>query len=173
MNAAQIVGMAEVKVCWSVDGTLLALGLGSCIGICAYDFKVGVAGLAHVVLPDSGGNKEARGKFADTAIPLLLEEMGRWGAHPSQIQVALVGGAQLFMGSGTDARLDIGPRNAAAVLVALERHGLRIVACDLGGVLGRTVTLFGDGRVLVKTIGQGEKLLAALGGRRVCRAEAI
>ena len=79
------------------------------------------------------------------------------------IRVALAGGAQLFAFSGTGPRLEIGPRNAAAVQEQLKLLNLMAVATDIGGSAGRTVRLFGDGRVRVKTIGKGEVDLASLG----------
>jgi chemotaxis protein CheD len=151
--------MAEVKVIRSPYAVLMALGLGSCIGICAYDLSAGVAGLAHIVLPESGGHQGSPGKFADTGVPLLLEEMKQVGASLIRLRVALVGGAQLFAGNGTGPKLDIGPRNAGAVQAVLARCGIPVVATDLGGNIGRTVYLYGDGRVHVKTIGRGEEQL--------------
>jgi chemotaxis protein CheD len=163
MGEALMVGMAEVKVTRSPEDVLVALGLGSCIGICAFDPQARIAGLAHVVLPDSGEHQGTPGKFANTAVPLLLEEMQKLGAHVSRICVALTGGAQLFSYQGSGPRLEIGPRNTAAVEAELERRKIRIVASDVGGSSGRTVHLFSDGRVRVKSIGQGERDLITLG----------
>ncbi len=167
MGEAFMVGMAEIKVADRPGDVLIALGLGSCIGVCAFDAQAGVAGLAHIVLPESGGNAESAGKFADTAIPTLLDEMTRRGASLSRIRFALAGGAQLFAfhGSGgiPNARLEIGLRNIAAVQTELAKRRLSIIAADLGGATGRTVHLFADGRVRVKMIGQSEQELVALG----------
>ena len=50
-----------------------AIGLGSCIGLALVDRQAGVAGLAHVVLPESQRRRRAgRAKFADLAVPELL-----------------------------------------------------------------------------------------------------
>lgn len=163
MAETLMVGMGEVKITRSVGGVLIALGLGSCIGVCAYDPQAHVAGMAHVVLPDSAGNADVPGKFADTAVPFLMEAMHREGASISRIRVALAGGAQLFRHQGTGARLDVGPRNAEAVQAALERLNIRPIAMDVGGSAGRTVHLYHDGVVRVKTIGQPERDLVALG----------
>lgn len=173
-----MVGMAEVKVTRTSGDVLVALGLGSCIGICAYDPRTRIAGLAHVVLPESGDQSGTPGKFANTAVPFLLETMQSQGASLLHIYVALAGGAQLFSHQGSNTRLDIGPRNASAVLAELERRNMPIVALDVGGSAGRTVHLFSDGRVRVKAIGQGEWELAALGdakgiGGRVPASESI
>ncbi len=158
-----MVGMAEVKVARSPEAVLMALGLGSCIGVCAFDEQAGVAGLAHVVLPDSQGHEANAGKFANTAVPLLLEEMTKQGASVARVRVALAGGAQLFVTQNSGLRLEIGPRNAAAVQAALQQLKIPIIATDLGGNVGRTVHLFANGLVRVKTIGQGEKELVTLG----------
>jgi chemotaxis protein CheD len=162
MGESLMVGMAEIKLTRSQDDVLVALGLGSCIGICAYDPQTKVAGLAHVVLPDSTGHDPNPGKFADTAIPRLLDEMAKRGASRSRIRVALAGGAQLFAFAGSGPRLEIGVRNAAAVLAILKAHNIPITESDLGGSCGRTVHLYTDGRVRVKTIGQGERDLTRL-----------
>ena len=159
-----MVGMGEIKTTTQPDDTLMALGLGSCVGVCAFDPQAGIAGLAHVVLPDSGGCADTPGKFADTAVPQLLDAMTRLGAHPARIQVALAGGAQLFAFKGGGPRLEIGLRNAEAVTACLKARNIPVMATDLGGNAGRTVHFKNDGRVRVKTIGQGERELARLGG---------
>lgn len=163
MGEALMVGMAEVKVSTQPDDVFIALGLGSCIGICAYDAQARVAGMAHVVLPQGGNDNHTPGKFANTAIPELLRMMIEAGAAEHRIRVALTGGAQLFAGSETVPRMDVGPRNAEAVKQELAKRSCSVIAVDIGGSAGRTVHLFGDGRIRVKTIGQGERELATLG----------
>src|SRR5437867_3655500 len=100
MGEAIMVGIAEIRVSRSADDVLIALGLGSCIGVCLYDPQARVAGMAHIVLPDSTGHETNPCKFADTAIPLLCQEMERSGASSSRLRAALAGGAQLFAFSG-------------------------------------------------------------------------
>jgi chemotaxis protein CheD len=153
------VGMSEIKIACDKEVILVALGLGSCIGVCAYDRQAGIAGMAHIVLPSSQGNgEELPGKYADTAVPALLTEMQRQGAVSSRLGIAVIGGAQLFAFSGANQRLEIGERNTKAVKAVLKQHRCRIAAQDTGGNAGRTVRLFtADGRVNVKTIGQGER----------------
>ena len=73
MTNSIMVGMAEVKICHTPEGVLTALGLGSCIGVCALDPVAHVTGMAHIVLPKSMGGDTTLGKFADTGVPLLLQ----------------------------------------------------------------------------------------------------
>lgn len=47
-----IVGISDQKLCKSPD-VLVTYALGSCVGICMIDKVLGIAGLAHIMLPDS------------------------------------------------------------------------------------------------------------------------
>jgi chemotaxis protein CheD len=172
MGEAIMVGLAEIKFTQSQDDVLIALGLGSCISVCAYDPEARIAAMAHVVLPESTDNDSAAGKFADTAIPHLLESFAKLGASAERIRVALAGGAQLFAFHGTGVRLEIGTRNSEAVKAALEKARLTVVATDLGGSAGRTVHLTGDGRMRVKVIGKTELELVHLGQAKRAAAAA-
>ena len=67
--------MGEMVVSSDPNEELVALGLGSCIGLAIVDRTAGVAGLAHIVLPESNDRVDQVGKFADTAVPELIEKM--------------------------------------------------------------------------------------------------
>jgi chemotaxis protein CheD len=134
---------------------LSALGLGSCIGVAAYDPVAKVAGMVHVMLPDSAvaSAPGPAGKYADTAIPALLDAMRRFGAEPRRLVVKIAGGAQMFAsGAGN---LNIGARNAVAVRAALAKVGLKVAAAETGGTFGRTLELWvDDGRTTVRGVGK-------------------
>ena len=90
--------MAEYKAAKS-PATLITLGLGSCVGVVLYDSLTKVGGLAHVMLPDSNlsSKKEYNpGKFADTAIDALIQDMLGLGVDRSNIISKIAGGAQMF-----------------------------------------------------------------------------
>lgn len=156
------VGLGELAIGSRPQELLVCYGLGSCIGIVAYDPVVRVGGMAHVVLPDSalsrGPDKDA--KFADKAVPALLGRLVAKGASMARLVVKIAGGAQMLNTSSLASRLDIGLRNAEAVKAALVKAGVRLAAEDTGGNFGRTMRFFIDaGRVHVSTIGRGEKEL--------------
>jgi len=165
MSAGEVlpVGLGELKVSREREAVLVCYGLGSCVGIALYDPVTRVAGMAHVVLPDSGQGRggEAAGKFADTAVPALLAELASQGAARSRLQCRIAGGARMLtVAGGSMARLDIGTRNGDAVRAALEQARVPIAAADLGGTYGRTVSLHvHTGRLLISTVGRGEKEL--------------
>ncbi len=155
------IGIADLNVGKSPD-ILVTLGLGSCVGIALYDKVTKIGGLAHIMLPDS---KQARtgqnpAKFADTAIPMLVEKMERAGASRSRIVAKIAGGAQMFSFSDKNLQLSIGKRNVEAVKKVLASEKIPLVAEDTGGNHGRSVELHTDtGKFIVKTVGHGIKEL--------------
>jgi chemotaxis protein CheD len=170
------VEMAEIKVSTKLTDNLVAYGLGACVAVCLYDPILHVAGMAHVVLPDhqaslsssKGRTELPPGKFGDTAVPALIEEICKNGGKRENIRAAIAGGAHIFgeigKNSATASRLEIGDRNAKSVAETLEKLEIAVIASDVGGCHGRTVTFkVCDGTVRVRPIGREEVLLAALG----------
>lgn len=154
------VGLGELVVTNDPTVVLAAHGLGSCIGILAYDPIAKVAGLSHVLLPDSTISKDIgnKGKFADTAVPFLFEQMQGKGAVLARIIIKIAGGAQMFAVPGMNSKMNIGEKNIAAVKSALTKFHLAIKAEDVGGHTGRTVKLqVKDGLAYIRTAGINEK----------------
>ena len=91
--------MGELAVSAVAGDVLVSLGLGSCIGLALLDRRVGVAGLAHVVLPASRRARDAASpcKFADTAVPELVDRARARSARAAPVlEAVLVGGASMF-----------------------------------------------------------------------------
>lgn len=152
--------MAEIAVSRYQGDILVALGLGSCIGVAVLDRASLVAGLAHVVLPESRPGGATPGKFADTAVPELLRQMTGLGAGAARLHAVLVGGAQMFS-AGASSGLDIGRRNEEAVKAALAAAGIPITTALTGGNAGRTVRVhIGTGLVTCKQAGSQEQTIA-------------
>lgn len=144
------------------DVVLSTLGLGSCIAIALYDRQAHIAGLAHILLPNESlaRDRENRAKFAQTAVPLLLEKMRAIGARDANVVAKLAGGASMFTSLLSNGSPPIGERNLIATRIALASHGIRVMAEDVGGGHGRSVFLHGcDGRFEVKSIGKGSVVL--------------
>jgi chemotaxis protein CheD len=145
------VRMGEIAVSTRADSELVALGLGSCIGLAVVDRTAGVAGLAHIVLPESRDGRSATGKFADLAVPELLSRVRAAGGLGPRMEVAIAGGARMF---ALEAGMDVGARNEEAVRTELRRAGLRVRAAETGGEQGRTLRVHvGSGQVTVRAPG--------------------
>jgi chemotaxis protein CheD len=161
MSAIINVGMAEIKVTLAPH-RLVTTGLGSCIGLCIYDPVAKVGGMAHVVLPTvtSLSEGDPGGKYAVTAIPLLVESMLKFGANRYRLVAKMAGGAEMFSFPGQSSVLKIGERNAETIKEILEDIGIPLIGLEIGGNFGRTIQFDTEsGNLWVRTINHGEKTI--------------
>lgn len=153
-----VLGMADLMVI-RAPVKLVTLGLGSCIGLVVYDSTAKVAGMAHIMLPNSRGlmGSEKVGKFADTAVPALIDAMEKQGAVKSRIKAKLAGGAQMFALPGMSADfLTVGAKNVTETKKRLSLLRIALIAADTGGNKGRTIEFSTSNWMLkVKTLGKG------------------
>jgi chemotaxis protein CheD len=108
------------------------------------------------MLPDSSQfkNNDKRGKFPDTAIPLLVADMVGLGARRSAIKAKIAGGAQMFSTSDKKVISNIGPRNVEQTIEVLKSMGIPLLASDVGGSRGRTIIFDTEaGTVWVRSLG--------------------
>jgi chemotaxis protein CheD len=133
--AVNNVSMGQIEL-GEGDATLVAV-LGSCLGVTLYHAPLQIATMAHIVLPDSAGRTSTQGKFADTAVPRMVEILARRGAPVSALEAKIVGGACMFGDGGPQ---QIGVSNTQAVTRALGAMQIPIVAQDVGGTNGRRVS---------------------------------
>ena len=130
-----MIGIGEYRV---GSFPMMTIGLGSCIGLTLYDETLRIGAMVHIMLPDSAGRKDRPGKYADTAIPLLLKELGEKGSKNRNLVAKMAGGACMFEYFGTN--LNIGERNAERVRAILKENNITLVKEDIGGKVGRSVT---------------------------------
>jgi chemotaxis protein CheD len=161
-----MVRMGELATSREPGRVLVSLGLGSCIGLGLIDRRMGIAGLAHIVLPQAQGDaaEDNPHKFADRAVPAMLSELEELGARRIRLEAVLVGGASMFAVSSSS--LEVGQRNEAAVREILIAERIPVVAAATGGSRGRTVRIdVGSSVVTVREAGGKEEAL--LGGAEV------
>ncbi|MDL4840086.1 chemotaxis protein CheD [Aquibacillus rhizosphaerae] len=153
------VGIADLKFAKSPE-VLRTSGLGSCVGVVVYDLSQKVAGMAHVMLPDSTQSRRDNLnllKYADTSINILVDEMVNNGARKFAMKAKMAGGAQMFSFTSTSDMLRVGARNIEAVTKMLEMYRIPIVAQDVGGNSGRTIEFCpSTGKLKIRTVNQGE-----------------
>ena len=150
------IGIGEWVVSSDPLDILKTYALGSCLAVIIFDSKLGIAGLIHIALPDSTIDpvkaKSRPGYFADTGLPMMIEEMKKRGSVRAHIHVKLAGGASIMDDKGI---FDIGKRNILAAKRILWKSSLGAIAEDTGGDISRTVTVkIGDGET---TISSGSK----------------
>lgn len=155
------VGMADYNICQSPEA-ITTLGLGSCVGVTLYDSVRKIAGLAHIMLPDSKlvKNNSNIAKFADTGIDACIEMMVKSGASRQRLTAKIAGGAQMFAFGSNNDMLRIGERNVEATKKKLKELGIKILAEDTGANYGRTIEFYPEtGALLIKSVGKEIKTM--------------
>lgn len=152
------VGIAELNIV-KAPSIIRTSGLGSCVGVVIYDQGKEIAGLAHVMLPDSSLAKSGMvniAKYADTAVKDLAAKLIQNGARSYSLKAKIAGGAQMFQFSSASDMMRIGPRNVEAVKAELAALRIAIVAEDVGGSSGRTIEFNPQTSILqIRTVNKG------------------
>ena len=152
------VGIGDLKVCRTPD-VLVTYALGSCVGICLLDSQVGVGGLSHIMLPDSTSGLNGATtpmRFADTAIPMLIQQMEQLGASKARLKAKIAGGATMFATASN--KFNIGERNIAAVKKILMANRIPILAEDTGLDYGRTQFFYPETGIMeIRAAAKGNK----------------
>ena len=161
MVDAVSVGLSDIKVV-KAGKNLRSSGLGSCVGLVLYDAIKGIAGMAHIMLPDSEisrGKSFSPGKFADTAVPELLRQLQLSGASREHLRAKMAGGAEMFKAlNGWTA--NIGLRNVQAIEEQLKTHQLDLLSADVGGNYGRSIVFDVETEKLhIHTVTIGDKVI--------------
>ncbi len=144
------VGMAQIAIVPQPD--VARSVLGSCIGLVLSHSARNLSAFAHIVLPRGEGRDGPPGKFADTAIPHMLELLNRESAGRSGLVAKIAGGASMFGGSGP---IQIGKANDEAVCEILDKYNISIVGRHVGGQKGRRVTFdSGTGEFQIEVAGE-------------------
>ena len=111
-----VIGIGEFAVSNRPGDLIVTHALGSCIAVCVFDPRAGVAGMLHFLLPEASINpdraRQQPGVFADTGIPLLFEAAYQYGLSRKRAIVTLVGGAEMTLQTGST--FGTGRRNALA-----------------------------------------------------------
>jgi len=156
ISVAMTVGLGQAVV---TEQPVAVLGIGSCVAVFIFDPDMGLAAVAHVVLPhdDEHASLDTPARSAPAAVRWAVSELTRRGCDRRRLVAKLVGGAHLLAGVDLP---DIGAANVAAVRAALRAEGIPVVAEDVGADYGRTAHADpATGRIVVLALGRGERVL--------------
>lgn len=150
--ANQIVSISDIKVSDREDETIITYSLGSCIGVAVFDPVRKIGGMIHYMLPASKISpdkaKANPAMFADTGVPMLLNNLLQNGAEKGRLLIKIAGGAQLMDDNKV---FNIGERNLLMLRKILWANNLLIKAQHVGGAVARTLKLeIATGRVTVR-----------------------
>ncbi len=154
------VGIADMNTCRTPD-MITTIGLGSCVGVVIYDGISGLAGLVHIMLPDSNkiNNNANKLKFADTGIDLLLEKLISEGIKEYSLKAKIAGGAQMFNHILKSSIGNVGENNVIAVKNKLSELKIPIISEDVGLNFGRTIVFNPETCELVITRAGAERYI--------------
>lgn len=155
-----VVKIADYKIAGNPT-FLTTYGLGSCLAVALYDSAVKMAGLGHIMLPDSSGVRTVGRpmKFADLCILAMLKELEDNKCETKKLVAKIAGGASMFDIPERE-RFRIGERNREAVIAELAKRGIPLVAEDTGGNYGRTVEFnTGNGDMIIRSMRNGIKVI--------------
>ena len=152
------VGIADMNIVKS-PGSIRTSGLGSCVGVILYEESMRIAGLIHVMLPDSSLSRTETvnlAKYADTGIPAMISQLKLEGVQPFKLKAKIAGGAEMFQFLSNKDTMRIGPRNVAAVKEYLLKSNVPLISEETGGNSGRTIEFDPSTSLLnIRTVNQG------------------
>jgi chemotaxis protein CheD len=132
------VNMSCIEVA-SEDRILRSVGIGSCIVITLYDPRNKVGAMAHPMLDESDKHSFKNPlRFVDSSIDVMIKELKKFGSVKNCLEAKIVGGANMFETSGENFEL-VGSSNIEATKKKLGIEGIKIIASDTGGSVGRSV----------------------------------
>ena len=142
-----IIGIGEYRV---GSMPMASIGLGSCVGLILHDRQTGTVALVHIMLPSSQGKTDRPGKYADTAIEVLLKELTRSGSSQANLIAKIAGGSAMF--KTFSGNLNIGERNVEVIRKLLKDNSIPLKGEDVGGCVGRTIFYYPkeNGKLVIK-----------------------
>jgi len=133
---------------------MLCTVLGSCVAACIRDYRSGIGGMNHFMLPDSaaddGSPMSKSARYGTYAMEILINQLLKMGARRENLEAKVFGGGKILKGMSA---INIGQRNADFVMEFLGREKIRVVAQDLVDIYPRKVYYFPKtGKAMVKKL---------------------
>lgn len=120
--------------------------LGSCVAVILYDKVSLVGGLAHIFLPSKSmarrNEEQPDSRFADTAVPKLLEGVLKLKATKTNLVAYVVGGNNVLSYKKTNGKLTIAEQNIEAAVKAIQKENLFMINLGVGKETGTKVKFY-------------------------------
>lgn len=155
---------------------LVSTLLGSCVAITFFSSRHRFGTICHALLPlcrtKHPGDCPERFRHVVCSIHAMMAACREHGIPLSAIEAKVFGGADMFFFGKGDGRATVGRQNCEKALELLAAEGVRVVAVDMGGGVGRKVYFSTHtGEVYLKRLGKAgrgekERYAGARGGGR-------
>mgnify|MGYP000947746932 CR=1 FL=1 len=131
MAVSHDVKVGEFVVAKSPD--ILKAILGSCIGFIVYDKIHKIGGLVHIFLPERRNDEDSNdAKYANTAVPLLINEVIKQGAKKAALVGYMVGGGRILRNPKFNELPSVAEKNIIATKEAIMKSGIILLNCNVG-----------------------------------------
>lgn|GEM_PF-266818 len=148
VSQVRTVKMGEIETA-ECPGILRAI-LGSCIGLALYDPHLKIGGLAHIFLPLSREGEEEDTRYADIAVPTLVERLLLLNCKKVRLICHMTGGGEMFPVSN-NSLITGGRKNIEITRKMLEKMAIPVTREDVGGNFGSEIILYTEnGKVEIK-----------------------
>lgn len=151
------VSVADLRHADVSNAIISTLGLGSCLGVTAYDPVKKIGAMLHAMLPDSRKHRRdetSTAMYLDTGVPALIETAVRLGTSIAALEFKVFGGAQILQSNDY---FSIGHQNVEMMQQLAAQYRLRVKAWDVGGQSNRSIELhLHHGRVRLRMPSQPE-----------------
>jgi chemotaxis protein CheD len=142
------------------EPTIIRTLLGSCVGVTFWSEKLGIGALCHAMLPrcpdgySRGLSPEIGYRYVDYCIRDLARKFDELGAHRSEVQVKVFGGADVLLGeTETITRPTVGSLNCDSALDILGEEGFQVRASSLRGKSGLNIQFnTGNGEIRLRRL---------------------
>lgn len=132
---------------------IISTVVGSCVAVCLFEPVKKIGGMNHILLPGTAdwNDFDFSARYGINAMELLINRMMKLGAERKKIIAKAFGGACTL--PAMNSKDHVGIRNSEFVVEFLEKEGLRLASCSLGGTTGRKVFFHTDsGVVFIKRL---------------------
>ncbi len=123
--------------------------LGSCVAMTLWHPRKHLLGMCHITLP--GNPADTDPKYATGAMKYFLQAIADSGTQPEEFIVGIYGGGKMVSVDDPPSMLDIGNRNAQALLKLVGEYRFRLRDMDLLDSKYRHISLNPeDGSITIK-----------------------
>ena len=115
--------------------------VGSCIAVCLFDERAGVAGMNHFMLPFNNGSDAIHSDsaiYGISSMELLINEMTKLGASRHNLKAKYFGASNVL----NFKNVNVASKNIDFIKYYLEKERIDVVSKDTGGNSGRKVLFF-------------------------------
>jgi len=153
LSESKYVQSGELDVGSRHDDIITTSPLGSCVAVVAYDYENKIGGIAHVMLPNESPTGKNENKYAKNAINNLLNDMKNMASKKPNIEICLIGGANVLKKKDDIIVLSI----INSVQNIINEKKIPIKASSLGGFQRRSATLNLETKIVYYTIGNSSQ----------------